>query len=298
MAKRVKIDDGAIASIMEDFGRWIRGLTTFDKATYQPKFAKVESKATLFFTETAWAKMQYLVAAYDSEVAWHGTVKRVEAGKSDFVVTDIFVYPQEVTGATVNTDQKGYQDWMYGTEDDPDSGLPDEIFNNLKFHGHSHVNMATSPSTTDLDHQQSLVAQLDSSMFYVFVIWNKSNQRTVMIYDMAANTLFENSDVDVKVIQDDSVGFLKLMDDAKKMISKKSWSYQSGYGYGSTYGAKTTASTKSSAKPTLTKSGKSSVQAASAAVSPEPKAGVRADGIDSGYHYANGAWCYGYDEYY
>lgn len=290
MAKRVKIDDGAIASIMEDFGKWIRGLTTFDKATYQPKFAKVESRATLFFTETAWAKMQYLVAVYDTEAAWHGVVKRIKDGESNFVVTDILVYPQEVSGATVNTDQTKYQEWLYSLDDD--------TFNNLKFQGHSHVNMATSPSPTDLDHQQSLVAQLDHSMFYIFVIWNKSNQRTVMIYDMAANTLFENSDVDVKVIQDDSVGFLKLMDDAKKMISKKLWSYQSGYGYGSTYGAKTTASTKSSAKPTLTKSGKSSVQAASAAVSPEQKAGVRADGVDSGYHYADGAWRYGCDEYY
>lgn len=290
MAKRIKINDGAIASIMEDFGKWIRGLTTFDKATYQPKFAKVESRATLFFTETAWAKMQFLVAVYDTEAAWHGVVKRIKDGESNFVVTDILVYPQEVSGATVNTDQTKYQEWLYSLDDD--------TFNNLKFQGHSHVNMPTSPSATDLDHQQGLVSQLDNNMFYIFVIWNKSNQRTVTIYDMAANTLFENSDVDVKVIQDDSVGFLKLMDDAKKMILKKTWSYQSGYGYGSAYGAKTTASTKSSAKPTLTKSGKSSVQAASAAVSPEPKAGVRADGVDSGYHYADGAWRYGCDEYY
>lgn len=294
MAKRVKISAADIGNIMDDFKNWLSSLTTFDKATYQPKFTKIESKATLFFTETAWAKMQYLVAVYDTEAAWHGVVKRIKDGESNFVVTDILVYPQEVSGATVNTDQTKYQEWLYSLDDD--------TFNNLKFQGHSHVNMATSPSPTDLDHQQSLVAQLDHSMFYIFVIWNKSNQRTVMIYDMAANTLFENGDVDVKVIQDDSVGFLKLMEDAKKMITKKSYSYQSGYG-SAYWGAKTTASTqsatKASAKPTLTKSGKSAVQTAAAAVSPEPvKAGVRADGVDSGYHYANGSWCYGYDEYY
>lgn len=303
MAKRIQMSPDDIEKAMKDFEKWLNGLTPFDKKEYKPKIEPVNAKATLYFTETAWAKMQYLVAVYNTEAAWHGVVHRVKDGESNFVCTDILVYPQEVTGATVNTDQSEYQDWLYDLDDD--------IFNNLKFQGHSHVNMSTSPSATDIDHQQSIVGQLDSSMYYIFVIWNKSNQRNVTIYDMTTNTVFDNSDVDVKVIQDDKIGFLKLMDDASKMIKQKKFSSQSGYygstyGYGSTYVGGNTSSAAgtakgSTAKPTLTKTGKAAVQSASAAVSPDPKpvkAAVRADGYESGYAMRDGAWGYGYDDIY
>lgn len=290
MAKRMRMnDEAAITQIISDFGQWLRSLTTFDKASYEPKTAKVDARATLYFTEVAWAKMQYLVAAYDSEVAWHGTVKRVEAGKSDFVVTDIFVYPQEVTGATVNTDQKGYREWMYGTEDDPDSGLPDEIFNNLKFHGHSHVRMDTSPSPTDLEHQQSLVSQLDNDMFYIFIIMNKDNKRTVMIHDKAANTLFETEDVDVKVIRDENVGFLKLMKDAGDMIKKKSYTSGGYYANGVWHPNSAATTTKTTTQAATAATASAATKTASAVT-----AGVRADGVQSGYCWRDGQWEYDY----
>lgn len=299
MAKRIKMSGEAVNQIITDFGQWLRGLTTFDKASYSPKLAKVEAKATLYFTEAAFMKMQYLVAVYDTEAAWHGVAKRVEEGKSDFVVTDILVYPQEVTGATVNTDQAKYQDWLYGLDDD--------VFNNLRFQGHSHVRMATTPSATDLEHQRNLTSQLEGDMFYIFVIWNKDNKRTVMIHDMAQNLMFDNEDVDVKIIQDDKLGFLKLMDDAKSMITKKSYSYAgaagyggcgaTGYGYGSTFsGAKTATGAAAGAKAAtnITQSaGAKAVQSAAAKVSPA----TRADGVQSGYWWddESGDWGYGYD---
>ena len=69
----------------------------------------------------------------------HGTVLRTENSKSDsneFIVEDIFVYPQEVTGSTVTTDQEAYSKWLYELDDD--------IFNNLRMQSHSHCNMGVS----------------------------------------------------------------------------------------------------------------------------------------------------------
>ena len=40
--------------------------------------------------------------------------------------------------------------------------------------GHSHVNMGTSPSSVDLNHQEEILRMLGDNDFYIFMIWNKS----------------------------------------------------------------------------------------------------------------------------
>lgn len=172
-----------------------------------------DEKAILYFTEMAYLKMTTLVREFDKEVGWHGIAKRGDdPEKNEYFIEDIIVYPQEVTGATVNTNQQEYQDWLYALED--------EQFNNLRMQGHSHVNMSTSPSGVDETLYEKFLDQLDDQDFYIFLIWNKRGEKTIKIYDMAKNMYFDTSSCEVKVL-DDGSGYYKFIADAKELVKNR-----------------------------------------------------------------------------
>lgn len=180
------------------------------------------AKASLLFTPPAFAKMLMLVNGFSSEVAWHGVAFRGEdPEKNEYLISDILVYPQEVTGATVNTDQEKYQNWLMG--------LDDEVFPHIRMQGHSHVNMSTTPSGTDLTHQEKILEQLDDDMFYIFIIWNKRMEHTIKIYDLQKGILFEPNDITVSMTTD-GVSFEDFMKDAKAKVATKTYTppYYSG----------------------------------------------------------------------
>ena len=61
-----------------------------------------DRKATVYLTPQAFAKMWALISNFNKEVAWHGLARRMEdETKDEYLIYDILVYPQEVTGTTV-----------------------------------------------------------------------------------------------------------------------------------------------------------------------------------------------------
>lgn len=227
MSKLIKITPEISQQILEEFKKALEGLVMEDgKISFTQSFNSTDRKATLFFTETAWHKMQTLIREFDKEVAWHGIAKRLETpDKDEYLIEDILVYPQEVTSATVNTDQQEYEKWLMELDDD--------TFNNLRMQGHSHVNMSTSPSGVDLTHQKEILQRLDEDMFYIFLIWNKKNDKTIKIYDFAKNVLFETTDITVKVLDEEN-GLRKFLSEAKSLVADKS--YTSGTAGNKSYG--------------------------------------------------------------
>lgn len=209
MARLIKIDESSIQQMVQDFEKAVRASKLSDgKFTYSKTLGTVEKKASLKFKEKAYLKMNSLVSNFDKEVAWHGICTRGEA-ENEYIVSDILVYPQTVTGATVTTDQQEYQNWL--------AALPDEEFNNLRFQGHSHVNMSVTPSSVDDNLYESILSQLDDTMFYVFMIINKRGEMTIKIYDLKENLYFENKEVEVSYIPDET-GILSFMEEAKKLV--------------------------------------------------------------------------------
>lgn len=189
MARRIRIDETEINEAVDKFREAISKESFSDgKLKYELDLGNVDAKAKLTFSETAYLKMWYLVAACDKEIAWHCTAHRGEE-EHEYHVDDVFVYPQVVSGATVNTDQEKYQDWLYGLDDD--------VFNNLRLQGHSHVNMSTTPSAVDNTLYDRLRSQLEGDMFYIFLIWNKRGEHTISIYDYRDNVVFSNSDIEL-----------------------------------------------------------------------------------------------------
>ena len=233
MAKIIKLTPEYKDQIMKEFGEALSNAKFSDgKLSYTKIFNSVQRKATVYFTELAWLKMQTLVREFDKEIAWHGVAYRGDdPEKDEYTITDILVYPQEVTGATVTADQSKYQMWLYSHDDD--------VFNNIRMQGHSHVNFSTSPSGVDTSWYESILNQLDDSMFYIFLIYNKKGDNTYLIYDMAKNVLFETADVTVKII-DDGTGMSAFLEDAKSKVTTRAVqtpSYNSDGRYGSYYGS-------------------------------------------------------------
>lgn len=217
MAKIIRLTPECLEDIKKEFSEALEKVKLSDgKVTFSKTFGTVDRKATVYFKEIAWVKMQALVQTVDKEVGWHGVAFRgSDPEKDEYIISDILVYPQEVTGATVNTDQEEYQTWLMGHDD--------EVFNNIRMQGHSHVNMATSPSSVDLVLYEKFLSQLEDDMFYIFMIWNKRGEKTIKIYDMAKNVLFETGDCAVKILEyGDSVE--KFLEDAKKMVREKVYS--------------------------------------------------------------------------
>lgn len=237
MSKNIKITDESLNEVRKAFEEALStGKFSDGKITFTKTLGIVNRKATIFFTELAWLKMQTLIREFDKEVAWHGIAKRGEdASKDEYYITDILVYPQEVTGATVSTDQEKYQMWLMSHDD--------EVFNNIRMQGHSHVNMDVTPSSVDTSLYDRILEQLDDDMFYIFMIWNKRKEKTIKIYDLAKNIFFDTSDVTVEVLED-GTGIEKFLNDAKDAVKDKPTTptstyqspYRSSYGYGGYYG--------------------------------------------------------------
>jgi hypothetical protein len=180
------------------------------KLNYSVNYNYEDSGAVVLLTPEAYRKILALVMEFSDEVGWHGVVSR--SGDNTFIIEDIFIYPQEVSGSTVNTDQKLYTEWLYNLDDD--------VFNKIRMQGHSHVNMGTSPSGVDDKHRQQILDQLESSMFYIFMVWNKSLSVHTLIYDMAKNILYEEDDVDVRLIGDENMD--DFLTDAREKVQKSS----------------------------------------------------------------------------
>ncbi len=137
----------------------------------------------VYMTSNSYVKMQSLVAQADKEIGWYGTVDKV--GDNSYVIFDILVPPQEVTGATVTCEDDEFAEWK--------QGLDDDTFNKLRFHGHSHVNMGVTPSGTDEEFQADTASQLGNNDFYIFMIVNKRGDMTLRLYDIQKNVMYEQS---------------------------------------------------------------------------------------------------------
>lgn len=218
MSKIIKMTPEYLNQVLEEFKKELEsGRFSDGKINFSKTFSTIDRKATVYFTELAWLKMKTLVREFSKEVAWHGIAKRGEdESKDEYFIEDILVYPQEVTGATVSTDQEKYQMWLMEHDD--------EVFNNIRMQGHSHVNMGVTPSGVDTALYERILSQLDDDMFYIFMIWNKSDAKTVKIYDMKKNILFETSDVTVEVL-DDGTGIESFLKNAKDLVVDKTYSY-------------------------------------------------------------------------
>jgi hypothetical protein len=192
--KPITISDTEKTALMDSFKKYLDELKADDgRISFStPLVTVTATKPTVYFTTEAYHRMMALVENIDKEIAWHGVVEKID--NQSYLVKDILVYPQKVTGATVTTDDLELGMWYMQ--------LPDETMDNLRFQGHSHVNMPTSPSAVDKNYYADMVQTLHNDDFYIFMIFNKRGDHFAEIYDLAQNILFENNDVTICVVDE------------------------------------------------------------------------------------------------
>ena len=144
----------------------------------------------IFITPGAYVKMRKLVDATPTEIGWYGIVNKYPGLNEVYVIEDIIVYPQKVTGATcVQDDDKMFEFEM---------SLTTEQVNHKRFHGHSHVNMGVTPSGVDEQFYQDILSQVND--YFIITVTNQRNEYTVRFYDVANNILY--SDLPIRVLED------------------------------------------------------------------------------------------------
>ena len=212
MSKIIRFDENVLAEMREEFEKALKSAKLVDgRFSFIKSFSSLTDRATLLFTELAWLKMNALVDSFEKEVAWHCVAERWE-GENEYIISDILVYPQTVTGVTVDMETEEYARWV---ENGIISG--DDRFFHLHGQGHSHVNMGVSPSGTDLEHQQTILHDVREDGFYIFMIWNKRADRSIWIYDLQKNKVFETKDITVKTIEEEN-GVVAFLREARKLV--------------------------------------------------------------------------------
>lgn len=154
-------------------------------------------------TADAFLKIRSLVDSCDGEVAWHGLVER---HLNNFLISDILVFPQHVTGTTADGVDSEYEMWI--------ATQPDEIFDKLRFHGHSHVRMGVVPSAIDENYYSNLMTHVQD--YYITMIINKQGNIHARLYDKINNILY--SHIPISICNEAGVGYDDWYETNKDMI--------------------------------------------------------------------------------
>lgn len=189
-------------------------LSLGDWLTLSQQLKNKTQKAEVHFSSQAYYKMWALVEACGKEIAWDGLVYRDEESSNIFYVTDIIVYPQMVSGATVDTDDIPYMEWL--------NSLDDETFNHRRFNGHSHVNMGVTPSGTDTTYREQSILNIKD--FYIFGIFNKKHDFNFQIYDIENNIIYDTQDITFYTPEPDYSNWAQQM--MKEKVTEKVYTYQ------------------------------------------------------------------------
>lgn len=149
----------------------------------------------VYITSDAYVKMRHLVDKTSTEIGWFGTVTKAPNLEETYVIDDILVYPQTVTGATCEQDE----DRMFEFE----VSLTTDQVNRKRFQGHSHVNMGVTPSGVDENFYTDLLTQVND--YFIILVTNKRNDYHVRFYDKSNNLMYKDVPIHLLLNNGDEV---------------------------------------------------------------------------------------------
>jgi len=158
--------------------------------------------------------IQHIVAHQPQEIGWLGLVDKTAYG---YLVTDLYIPEQTVSAAETDIDQ----DAMAALAIEIDEAGLDP--SKLLYWGHSHVNMAVSPSRQD---EQQIASFVENSPFFIRGIYNKYGDSKVDVYDKQNNTIFQcvNDVVDTPELSKQEIKQLNAL--MKSNLKKPVYTYK------------------------------------------------------------------------
>ena len=115
----------------------------------------------IYLTATAYVKMLELVRQSPIEISWHGLVKR-DIENNVYIIYDVLVFPQINSATTTTADEEGFAKWQTNLLMDMDFPIED-----LRMHGHSHVNMNVFSSGVDDQYQEDLIHKVEDDDYSI-----------------------------------------------------------------------------------------------------------------------------------
>lgn len=175
--------------------------------------SEAKEKVTVLYSQSAYLKIMALVNNFDTEVGWYGMCEKIN--DKLYRIYDVKMCKQYVTGSKVDTND----DEMINFFD----SLSDEEIEHMHVQGHSHVNMSTAASGTDLQNQADVVRNMGKGGFYIFQIWNKKLDINTYLYDLDNNMFYDKKDIIIEIEDGDSTisGFIASIEDL--VVEKKTY---------------------------------------------------------------------------
>lgn len=217
MAERLKFKKDEIDSIIKKITELIYNCNNISKLNIKAddildkETIKTITKPTIKIPASIYIKMLQLIHEYSVEISWHGLVKR-DIENQIYTIYDILLFPQINTATSTTTEQDEFAKWTEKLILDPKFPIQD-----LRMHGHSHVNMNVFSSAVDDTYQNDILTKVEDDDYYIFLIMNKRNEICVLLYDYHQQILFTTGDIDI-IITDENDNDIKLW--AKDQIKK------------------------------------------------------------------------------
>lgn len=145
-------------------------------------------------------QIQYLVKTVSTECQWFHLVERkVEGNSIIFELTEMFIPPQTVTAATVESPEAGMSSLFTELVQKYGGFVPaGEKVRAMQCWAHSHVNMESSPSGTDQTNFQELItANKDSDVPVIMMITNKRDEVYFRVADPVTGLDFLNPPIEI-----------------------------------------------------------------------------------------------------
>lgn len=171
-------------------------------------------KPTILINSDVYTKMYELVKQSPIELQWHMLVKRFPETQ-EYMVYDVLLFPQTNTGTSTTTDQDEFAKWQ--TELIMDEHFPIE---DLRGHGHSHVNMNVYSSGIDDAYQENLITKVEDGDYYLFFVLNKKMEMYALLYDFTQQIVFDTNDMDIQILDEHGINIKEWCSDQIKKYCK------------------------------------------------------------------------------
>lgn len=185
------------------------------------------NKPVIFMTEEVSEDIAAIVKLVSDEVGWYCCVKKIP-DTENYMLYKTLVPAQEVNGATCELTAKGQSDMMVKMMEDGQ----DDLLNDMKFWGHSHINMGVSPSGQDDIQIRELCK--NSEDFFIRGIFNKKGDFRIDIYDIENKMITRDARVEIVSERKNErenfwAGVIK--ENVKPLVSSYVNNYVNNYGY-------------------------------------------------------------------
>ena len=208
--EKTTLMDKMIKQFIETLDNYTFGGST--KISFEANIGgKLKDKIKLVYSPKAWLRMNALVKNFDSEISWFGLVAETD-DPMIYYIYDVLVCKQQVNGVKVDTEDEDMLEFI--------SNLTEDQSDHMHFQAHSHVNMSTSASGTDLQNQADILANMPGNEgFYIFQIWNKRGEISTYFYDLSKNVFYDKDDVEI-IVEDEDYGTLDdFVSEAKSLVT-------------------------------------------------------------------------------